>query len=113
MRRRQQEDLDEVFVRANRLLESGHNTEAYSLFLQAAELGHSHSQHNVALLLETGLGTEMNKAAAIRWYVRSWRLNPQSSTAENLAMLYADLGNRDRERFWRARSTGAGKGGAK
>lgn len=97
-------NLDDLFVEANRLLEAGQEREAYRLFLRAAEGGHSHAQHNVALLLELGTGTKKNKPAAIAWYVRSWRRNPQRSTAENLATLYAEQGNRERARFWQARA---------
>jgi uncharacterized protein len=96
--------LDHLFTEASRLLDQGLNQQAFSLFLRAAERGHAHAQHNVALLLESGLGTKRDPQSAVHWYVRSWRRNPQSSTAENLASLYAELGNRERARFWQARA---------
>jgi len=106
MKKLQLEDLADYFVRASQLLDAGQDKQAYRLFLHAAEHGHAHSQHNVALLLEAGQGVKMDKLAAARWYVRSWRRDPQPSTAENLAMLYGDLGNWERKRFWTARAKG-------
>ena len=95
---------DEVFVKASELLERGERRKAYALFLRAAEQGHPHAQHNVALLLELGEGTKKDIPAAVKWYRRSWRNSPQKSTAENLASLYLAIGNRERGRFWSARA---------
>lgn len=105
MRKRADQDdvLDAMFIEASKAFERGQNRRAYNLFRKAAELGHSHSQHNVALLLELGAGVIRDKAAAIAWYLCAWRRDRQQDTAENLAILYKELGNRKRERFWRAR----------
>ena len=95
-----------MFVEASNLLDCGKEGKAFHLFLRAAQLGHSHAQHNVGLLLELGTGTKVDKPAAIGWYVRSWRRNPQLSTAENLSLLYAELGKHERARFWKRRADG-------
>jgi TPR repeat protein len=92
----------DMFVEASRLLDSGRAKEAYRLFLRAAMDGHSHSKHNVALLLELGEGVRRNEQLAIKWYIQAWRHDHQLGTAENLLSLYLKLGNARRARYWQA-----------
>lgn len=96
--------LDDTFAKASKLLHGGHQHEAFVLFAMAAEQGHAHAQHNLALMLEQGIGATVDRASALSWYRRSWRRNPQPSTAENLAILYEELGNSRRARVWRLRA---------
>ena len=93
---------DDLFIEASRLLDAGSAKPAYQLFLRAARAGHSHSQHNVALLLELGEGVRKNERVAIEWYLKAWRKNRQKGTAENLQDLYMRLGNMRRARYWQA-----------
>ena len=62
-------------------------TLAYTEFLRSANVGHSDSQFNVALMYENGIGVDKDLQQALAWY-RKAAFNGNSAAQYNLAVFY-------------------------
>jgi hypothetical protein len=57
-------------------------------YLKAAEAGHVHAQHNLAVAYASGDGVEMDISKAVQWWQRAARFG-NSDSQYNLGILYA------------------------
>ncbi|WP_224368984.1 tetratricopeptide repeat protein [Hyalangium versicolor] len=79
------------FLRASQLLERGQFTEAFRLFLEAAQAGDSRAQVTVGYLYDTGQGVSQSRTQALLWY-RKASHKGVASAATNIATIYRDEG---------------------
>ncbi len=87
---------------------------AYSvrLFRRAAESGDSSAAGALGYAYDVGQGIRRNKALALKWYHRAFRIGDGGFWASSIAMVYRDRGNLRRAHQWTLRATNMGDGDA-
>jgi TPR repeat protein len=88
-KRYEQDELDDLFTRADGQWEAGNLRSAFRLFLAAAKGGDPSSQTSLGYLYDRGIGVKPNRALALYWYRRAYRKGV-SSAASNIGSLYRE-----------------------
>jgi len=86
-RRYTQDELDEVFSRADRQWDAGKLQSAFRLFLVGAKGGDANAQVNLGIFYDGGIGVKPHRLRALYWYRRAYRKG-NSCAAHNLGNLY-------------------------
>jgi TPR repeat protein len=103
----------ELLLRAGDAAEErGEYDHARLCFEQAAALGDSHGYCKLAYLYDVGLGVEVDKVEAMRFYRRAWRIDRSEAAANNIAILYRERGDRRLMFQWFKRGADVGDGEA-
>ncbi|MCK5575024.1 MAG: sel1 repeat family protein [Sphingomonadales bacterium] len=76
------------FAKAGAAITKGDYKTAYNEFLPLAEQGNVRAQYNIALMLDSGLGTELDYHEAAKWY-RKAAEQGLPDAQHNLAVIYA------------------------
>jgi TPR repeat protein len=90
---------DALFVRADKLEDSGHLKAAFRLFLAAAKAGDTGCQLNVGNYYCGGKGIRRNLSRGLYWYKRAYR-HGDASAASNIGMTWRNEGNPKRALAW-------------
>lgn len=104
---KQAQKSSEIFVRAERLRDRGHQAEAFRLFLAAAKAGDKASQLNVGCFYDEGIGVRRNRSAALYWYKRAYRRG-DASAANNIGTIWRDEKKPRRALYWFRRAVNLG-----
>jgi len=88
-----------LFDRANEEWELGREDEAFSLMREAAKEGDTHAFNSMGYFFERGIGVQPDLDQALFWYKRAAKAGDKCAYS-NIGLLYRDLGNRKRARFW-------------
>lgn len=78
--------------------EAGDFALALRSFERGSDLGSSECLTRLAYLYDEGVGVEVDKPLAMKLYRRAWRLGGSTCAANNIAILYREVG-RHREMF--------------
>jgi len=78
---------DLLFIRADKLEESGDLRGAFRLFLAGAKAGDTGCQLNLGNYYDDGKGIRRNRAKALYWYKKAYRRG-DASAAYNIAILW-------------------------
>jgi TPR repeat protein len=100
-------NLNEMFVRADKLRNRGHLTEAFRLFLAAAKRGDKASQLNVGCFYDEGIGVRRDRSAALYWYGRAYRRG-DGSAANNIGTMWRGENKPERALSWFRRAVKLG-----
>ena len=85
---------------------------ARQLFERGAALGNVECLTRLARLHDAGLGTSVNKREAMRLFRQAWRQGSSVVAANNIAILYREVGNHRAMFRWFQRAADAGDGSA-
>lgn len=99
------------FSRAEAAYDAGDFAEAFRLFLEAAESGNSDAMCRVALMYESGIGTEYDAEKSIDWDLKAIDAGSTTSLI-NLGITYRRLGDIRKAKYWFEKSLEAGDGEA-
>jgi len=105
-------DTDALFRIGDAAEEAGDFGLALRSFERGAALGSPECLTRLAYLYDVGVGVEVDKDLAMALYQRAWRRNGSVVAAQNIAILYHEVG-RYREMFrWYQRAARNGDGSA-
>jgi TPR repeat protein len=107
-----EENEDELFARANAYWDAENYSQAYKLFVQAAELRYSWAYNYLGICFEKGMGVRKNIAVALRWYKKAYQAGELHCAINNIGTLYVDAGNFRQARFWLLKAIRHGDGDA-
>ncbi|RYG57703.1 sel1 repeat family protein [bacterium] len=94
------EELDRLYLEAIAAQDDGDYAKSFPLLLRGADAGDHNAQNALGLAYDSGYGVEADKAAAIRWFKKAWRTQQESMYSNNLALTYAQIGQRRRAHYW-------------
>jgi TPR repeat protein len=98
-KRSRKPDAEELFVRAEKMEESGQLRSAFRLFLAGAKAGETGCQLNVGNYYDHGTGVRRNRKAALYWYKRAyWR--GMACAAHNMGIVWRNDKNPRRALGW-------------
>ena len=98
---------DELFIRADKLVDSGESRAAFRLFLAGAKAGDRVCQLNVGNCYDDAKGVRRNREAALYWYKRAYRRG-DAAAACNLGILWRNEGKHARPLAWLKRAVKMG-----
>jgi uncharacterized protein len=99
---------DELFVRADKLEDSGKLEAAFRLFLRGAKAGDIGCQVNVGNYYDDAKGIRRNREAALYWYKRAYRRG-NTSAASNIGIMWRNEGSPRRALSWFKRAVKRGE----
>lgn len=85
------EKAEQMWLRADKLEDSGRVREAFRLFQSAANLGHVCSQNCLGLCFDIGRGVRRSRAKAMYWYRKALR-GGDDCAPTNIGTIYRDDG---------------------
>lgn len=100
-------NVEELFVRAAKLEESGKLRSAFRLDLAAAKAGDTGCQLNVGNFYDAGNGVRRNRLAALYWYKRAYRRG-YSAAASNIGIMWRNEKKLKRSLEWFQRAVRLG-----
>ncbi len=103
-------DTDLLFRIADTAEEEGNFDVARLSFERGATLGSVECLIRLAYIFEAGLGVEIDKSRAMALYQRAWRLGKSGVAANNIAILYKEVGNHRSMFRWFLRAAQTGDG---
>ena len=80
--------------------EEGDFDKAMQLFLRGAAHGDDNPMNAIGLLYDSGKGVEQDKVKAIEWFKKAYRPKKQICFCGNIALTYAEIGNRRQAIHW-------------
>ena len=92
--------------------EAGNFAQASVAFERGAALGDVACLSRLAYLLDTGTGVEVDKATAMKLYLRAWRKERDSMAGSNIAILYRERRQWQAMFRWWQRVAATGEGSA-
>jgi hypothetical protein len=98
---------DDLFIRADKLEDSGNFKAAFRLFLAAAKAGDSGCQLNVGNYYCDGKGIRRNLSRGLYWYQRAYRRG-DASAASNIGMTRRNEGKPKKALSWFRRAVKMG-----
>ncbi|GGL17288.1 MULTISPECIES: tetratricopeptide repeat protein [Caulobacter] len=105
-------DTEALFRIGDAAEEAGDFGLALRSFERGSALGSPECLTRLAYLYDVGVGVQVDKDLAMKLYQRAWRRNGSTVAAENIAILYQEVG-RYREMFrWHQRAARNGDGSA-
>lgn len=99
----QMADTDLLLRMASDALDLGDFLRARELYTRGAHLGDALCWHSLGYMHDTGEGGDIDTAAALRLYRRAFRMGVAAS-ANNIAIIYRDQGNRRAMFRWFSRA---------
>lgn len=106
-----QPTAEQIELRAHQAWEQGRMRQAFKLLQQAALAGSRNCMLNLGYFLEGGLGGVLDRAEAMRWYRRAYRLG-DAAAASNIAVMHAEDGKYRLAFAWYLRGATLGDGDA-
>lgn len=104
-------DTTDIFLKADAAYDAGDFAVAFRLFLQEAEAGNCDAMCRLALMYESGEGTEPDVDKSIYWDLKAVDAGSTTSLI-NLGITYRRLGNMRKARYWFEKSLETGDGEA-
>jgi tetratricopeptide (TPR) repeat protein len=104
---RNKSKADDLFIRACKHEDDGDLKSAFRLMLAAAKLGDIGAQLNVGNYYADGTGVRRNRAAAMYWYKRAYRLG-YSCAAHNIGIMWRNENQLRRALAWFKRAVDLG-----
>jgi len=98
---------DALFLRADKLEDSGKLKAAFRLFLAGAKLGDRSCQLNVGNYYDDAKGVQRDRIKALYWYKRAYRRG-DASAAHNMGILWRNEGQPKRALSWFKRAVKMG-----
>lgn len=108
----QKEELDELYLKALKVQESGDFKEAFRLFMQGAALGYDAAQNAIGNAYSAGEGVEKDKNKALEWYKKAHKADGHTNFCGNIALTYAETGRRRQAIYWWRKAIANGDGEA-
>lgn len=105
-------DTDLLFRIANTAEEQGDFELARSSFERGAALGSVECLTRLAYIYDVGLGIEVDKSHAMQLYQRAWRVGKSTVAANNIAVLYREIGKHRSMFEWFLKAAQRGDGSA-
>ena len=99
---------DALFRIGDAAEEAGDHEHARRSFEKGAALGDVYCLMRLAYMFDVGVGVEIDKTFAMRCYQRAWRREPNSNAANNIAILYREVGNHRAMFKWFERAAAQG-----
>lgn len=100
-----------LFDKANQEWEEGDVETAFKLFFIAANMGDTYAFNSVGYFLEHGIGVSKDRESALLWYKKAAK-SGDSCAYSNIGLLYRELGNTRRAKYWLTRAIHEGDGDA-
>ncbi|RYX82370.1 sel1 repeat family protein [bacterium] len=105
-------ELEDLYVAAMELYDGDDEEGALRLFRQGADLGDDNAMNMVGLAYDSGNVVEQDKAKAIEWLKKSWRIGKKIYVCNNIAKTYSEMGQRRKALYWWNKSIAGGDVGA-
>jgi TPR repeat protein len=105
------DEANRLFIKSERLGDTGEHRKAFRLLLQSAKLGHSGAQINLGNAYANGTGVRKNLLSAEHWYKRAFKAGERSG-AHNLAIDKRNSGNTRSAVIWFKKAIAMGDGSA-
>lgn len=106
------EELDELYLKALKIEENGDFEKALRLFRQGAALGDAGAQNAVGLAYDSGQGVKKDKAEALKWFNKAHKSDGHTNYCGNVALSYAEMGQRRQAMHWWKKAIANGDGEA-
>ena len=94
------EELDALYFEGLKAEEEGEFDKAMQLFLRGAANGDDSAMNAIGLFYDCGKGVEQDKSKAIEWFKKAYRNKKQIYFCGNIALTYAEIGNRRQAIHW-------------
>lgn len=91
--------MEEIELKAHAAWEAGNLNLAFELFSQCAAEGSDSCMLDLGYFYDEGIGTDIDKQQAMRWYKKAYRLG-SSAAASNIAILYREKGRLNYTAQW-------------
>lgn len=108
----QKNELDKLYLEALKKQEEGDFMEALRLFRQGDALGDAGAQNAVGRAYDSGQGVEKDKNKALEWFKKAHKTDGHTNYCGNIALTYAEMGQRRQAIYWWKKAIANGDGGA-
>lgn len=105
-------DLDQLYLEADAKWDKGDYKAAFRLFMQGALAGDRHAMNRIGGMYGAGEGVEQDAVKALDWHKQAWRKCKDIYLCMNIAVSYAQLGQRRRTLYWWKKAAASGDGSA-
>ena len=93
-------EAEAMWLEADAKSDAGDDKGAFELLSRAAAMGHTGSYFNLGFCYDVGRGVAKSRTHAMRWYRRAWAEDGDWPVFNNIAILYAQGGNRRLAELW-------------
>lgn len=105
-------DTEGMYLAALEMWERERFSEAFVVFMQGAQLGDANCMNLLGSAYGAGLGVRKSWGKSMRWHRRAWATSAQQHHCSNIAITYAQAGNRKQAEIWFRRALGMGDASA-
>lgn len=111
------DELDAIYFQGLEAQDANDFERAMKLFLQGASQGDDAAMNAIGLLYDYGEGVSQDKQQALKWFKRAFRVKTRRvgvtrDHCSNIALTYAQLGNRRQAVHWWRKAVSLGDGDA-